>query len=300
MRRASSDVRQPLLPLTAKQGRVIELAAEIAETAADNPFFQHAILCQVGLPRDRQATRRFERTSGNASIVVQAGELWDGQGWVEQPLPFGTKPRLALVRLATDAVRTRSRQIDIGRSTHDFMRMLGIDPNGRNYSSFRQQIAALAACSITLGFGDTTVQTRPVEKFSAWRAADSRPGTPSDLEPGVVELSSSFFESLCSHAVPLDPRAIAALQNSSLQLDLYTWLAHRLYRITRLTGERVSWKALQEQFGQEFSNPWNFKRKALEALKVVRAVYPEARLEEVSGALILLPSPPPVRRVLAI
>ncbi|NPD70125.1 replication protein RepA (plasmid) [Lichenicola cladoniae] len=284
--------------LTVQRRKVINAAGEIATTRPELVAFQHAILCQVGLPRARVAERTFERTSGSASILVEAGKLWDARSatWIEEALPYGSKPRLALVHIISEAVRTRSRSVDVGRSLYDFMKTLGIDTNGRSYASFRQQLSALSACRITLGFGAETIDSKPIERFRAWTdeggEADGR------LSPGAVVLSPTFYESLIDHAVPLDPRAIVALQKSPLALDLYTWLSHRLHRVSRVTGERVSWQALQQQFGQEYDRGRDFRRRMMESLRDVQAVYPTARVEEVAGALVLLPSPPPVRKTL--
>jgi len=102
---------------------------------------------------------------------------------------------------------------------------------------------------------------------------------------------------LTEFAVPLDARALAALKHSALALDVYTWLAHRLLRVKRVTGERVTWKNLRDQFGQEYADPKNFKRKMVATLRSVLAVYPDARIEPVLGGLILLPSRPPVPKI---
>ena len=113
----------------------------------------------------------------------------------------------------------------------------------------------------------------------------------------MIELTPKFFASLTEFAVPLDARALSALKHSALALDVYTWLAHRLLRVKGLTGERVTWKNLRDQFGQEYSDPKNFKRKMVSTLRSVLAVYPDARIEQVVGGLILLPSQPPVPKI---
>ena len=43
-----------------------------------DPQFLHAVLCQLGLPRNPTLQRTFERRSGRASLRLQAGELFDG------------------------------------------------------------------------------------------------------------------------------------------------------------------------------------------------------------------------------
>ena len=43
--------------------------------------------------------------------------------------------------------------------------------------------------------------------------------------PGVMELSTDFFNTLQNHAVPLDHTALAALKHSALALDLVSPVA---------------------------------------------------------------------------
>jgi hypothetical protein len=280
-------------PLSRETARIIRFASEIAETPPERPDFLHTVLCQVGLPRRATEGLRFERRNGMASLLVEAGSLYSNQTWMQQPLPYGPKPRLALVHISTEAVRTKSPVVEIGRSLHDFMRRIGIGTNGRDYRTFRQQMRALSACRMTLGYGNTTIDAKPIERFSTWRAPDGS----DDLETGIIQLTTKFYESLIDAAVPLDPRALAALQGSSLALDIYTWLSHRLHRVARVSGERITWANLSSQFGQEYHDTRDFKRTFQRSLQSVRAVYPDARMDEVRGGYILLPSKPPVPKI---
>lgn len=111
---------------------------------------------------------------------------------------------------------------------------------------------------------------------------------------GVIEFSRVFFETLAEHAVPLDYRALCALKDSALALDVYTWLAHRLRRVKGTQGALPSWQNLRDQFGQEYANPKDFKKEFRRALHQVCVVYPDARIGEVIGGLILYPSLPPL------
>ncbi len=192
---------------------------------------------------------------------------------------------------SSEAVRTRRPTVELGSSVRDFLIRLGIDTGGREYASFNRQMRALAACRMTLGFGASTIDAKPFKQFTAWTDAKS-------LTPGTIELSPEFYASLAEAAVPLDARALGALQNSALALDVYCWLAHRLHRVKRITGERLSWKNLREQFGQEYADPKNFKREMEKALRTVWAVYQEARIEQVEGGVLLMPSPPPVPKAM--
>ena len=277
--------------LPATTARIIRLSSEIAERPSDRPDFLHAGLCQVGLPRSQVKALTFERTSGKASLLLEAGKLWDGAEWVQQPLPYGTRPRLALVHVSTEAIRTRNPCVEVGRSAREFLIRLGIDTGGREYRSFSAQMRALAACHMSLGYGQDTLSAKPIKRFSTWL---SHSETAPSLMPGVIELTPEFFESLTQFAVPLDPRALGALKHSALALDIYAWLAHRLHRVKPPSGTFLSWENLRQQFGQEYGEIKDFKREMNKTMRLVHAVYPDARIEKVNGGLKLLPSPSPV------
>jgi hypothetical protein len=254
----------------------------------------------VSLPRKSTDARHFERNSGKVHIRIEAGSQFDGMKWVEQPMPYGARPRLVLVHLCTEAVRTGQAEIDVGRSVREFLQRLGgIESTGGSkgtYTMFRKQMQALAACTLRMSYpvGDriANLQAPPIEEFQAWIKTDNEGQTV--LWPGVMKLSPRFFDSLREHAVPLDGRALAALKHSALALDLYAWLGHRLCRVRKSDGIRVSWASLKDQFGEEYRNPKDFKKEVRSTLRQVLAVYPSARLDEVPGGLALYPSPPPI------
>jgi hypothetical protein len=284
---------------------VIELAKDATRgVKAGKPDYLPAVLCQVGLPRSPTEGRTFERTSGNVSLQVEAGKTWDGKSWRQMPLPYGVRPRLALVHIATQAIRTRSRTVDVGSSVHAFLTELGMAVSGKAYHQMRDQMTALAACTLRLGRTErrivggeerdfaVTLDAKPFRQFEAWL---DNTGSQPTLWPTEIELTQEFYDSLIETAVPLEHRAIAKLTHSALALDLYTWLAHRLCRVRR-GGSRISWAALQEQFGGEYADRKDFKREAKLRLRDVMAVYPDAKVEEVEGGLLLHASPPPIPR----
>lgn len=282
---------------TKKEDKLIDVGAVIAHEppAPDEMAFTHSVLCQVGLPRSKVDGREFLRQSGAAWLNIQAGMLDEGNGPVLQPIPYGPLPRIALAWVSTFAVRHKTREIHIGDSAADFLRLVGMDDQGARYKNLRKQMHALAACRLQLGLKGRTFNGNPVEQFDAWL---SNGGThQKTLWPGVMHLSDGYFHQLLEHGVPLDNRALHALKGSSLALDVYTWLAHRLHRIE---GRPVilHWKSLREQFAQEYQgkDPDNdFKKKFLPALSAALAVYPQAKVKKVTGGLLLQPSPPPIR-----
>src|SRR3546814_18460591 len=58
-------------------------------------------------------------------------------------------------------------------------------------------------------------------------------------------LSEDFFGNLMEHSVPMNERAFVALMRSPTQMDLYTWLAYRLPRLTENEEVLLRWEDLQ-------------------------------------------------------
>lgn len=292
----------PALPsLTRTQARLLIANQLITQDPPDRTDFLHTCLCQVGMPRRKTDARTFERHSGHVSVLLEAGKLWNGREWFEVPLPHGTIPRLVMVHVSSEAIRTQNRKVEIGDSMRQFLTTLGIPTSGGvrgGYTLFKRQMEALAACRLTLGMSFegrvVTKDAKPIQRFEAWLQPSRGDDLQRSLWPGELELSQDFFETLKHHAVPLDYRALAALKHSALALDIYTWLAHRLCRVKDHRGTRLSWENMKDQFGQEYGNSKDFKKEFRHALHQVLPVYPEARLAEIIGGLILYPSKPPL------
>ena len=277
--------------------RISEAAVSLAEPLTAEPEFMHAVLCQVGLPRSEVKSREFTRTTGGASMLIEAGKWFDGFRYHDMPLPYGTRPRLVLFHICSEAIRRKSAEVEVERSASAFLERLGISKGGESMAAFKRQMLALAACRMQIGYRTESkvvnVKCDPISRFDAWMQHDNGQ---LGLWPGSITLSTDFYETLREHAVPLDPRAIAALQNSALALDTYTWLAHRLCRVKQNRGLTLYWKSLKDQFGQEYRSDKDFKREFAGALRKAHTVYPDAKIEIVRGGLRLFPSPPPIKR----
>lgn len=293
----------------ARKGKLQRLTTAIteircAEPEGDDIAFLLPTLCHVAMPRSRQTKRVFERHSGSASLRLEAGALWDGERWIDQPLPYGTKPRLLLLHIVRSYLRTQDRSdrmIDLGKSAKDFLEnTLGINASGgRNggLTGFREQMNAFAACHMLLGYGspDGSAKTQRaapiVEEFEAWPSPAGGSGQ-KHLWPRGLQISEKFAASIAESSVPLDMRAIRALQNSALSLDQYSWLAHRLWRLKR--PQNLYWANLRQQFGEEISDPKNFRRNFVSSMQSVLDVYPQAKVSIIQGGIQLKPSQPPV------
>lgn len=286
--------------------RIADTAVEIMGTPdAKELAFLHTVLAQCSLPyREPEAgARDYIRENGRSSLIVTAGHMLDPKTGKPklQGIPYGAKPRLLMIHLCTEAVRTKSQHITIADSMSAFMKDLGLSISGGKHGSigrFKEQLNRLAASrmQMILRMGDYASIMNPapiIQQFDVWFPGDPRQKI---LWPSEVVLSNEFFETLKAHALPLDTRSIRALQHSARAIDIYTWLAHRLPRVKKQSGERVSWAALQGQFGPDISDIKNFKRHIIAALKQAMAVYPAAKVEQVTGGLMLKKSAPPIQK----
>ncbi|WP_134812488.1 replication protein RepA [Xanthomonas axonopodis] len=251
----------------------------------------HAVFSHVGLPRKRVEGAVFKRTSGDAWLIAQSGYVDLGDGPVLQAIPYGSLSRLVLAHMTSYALRKKTREIPIGRSANNFLEHLGMDRDGHRYRALRTQIHALAACRLQLGYKGHTFNGQPVGQFHTWHAHENPQRS---TWPGVVVLTTDYYDSLQTLRVPIDMRDYLALKGSALAMDIYTWLTHRLYRIESNRPYMLPWPAIKAQFGQEYKDSSNFKKEFREALAKVMERYQKAKVQLVAGGLLLKKSPPPV------
>jgi hypothetical protein len=299
---AKAQARRAELDAMPREQRRRSIVREVFENSPPTPAdvrHIHSVLAVCGLPYERQPldVRRYERRQGKMSLVLTAGELMTPNGeWQPQPLPFGPKARLILMHLCSEAVRQKSPKIEIADTFTAFVRELGFDdaggPRGA-LTAFKYQLNALAGCSIALGTWDgTTAKMKrfsPIDEFQVWLSdnPDQR-----SLWPSTLTFSSTMYDSLTRHALPVNVRAVRAFAGSARKLDLYFWLGYRLHNIERPL--HISWAALAEQFGNGFSRQRDFQRQLAEELGHLSEIFPKLPVKLSEQGLTIQPAGPDV------
>ena len=121
-----------------------------SEADADLGFMARTMaLCS--LPRTNPGNRKeYKRVNGPYTLYMQSG--------LGNKLPFGNLPRLLLAWVSTEAVRTKSRELVLGRSLAEFIRTLGIYHNsggrGGVQTRLRNQMDRLFSASVQLIYED--------------------------------------------------------------------------------------------------------------------------------------------------
>jgi hypothetical protein len=274
-----------------------------------SPSFLHSALCAMSLPVRKPADDKASiiRQDGQYTLAITPRPVLqriDGQQRMAiLGVPYGSLPRLVLIHIMTEAVRTRSRHIVLGTSFTDWMRRMGFrsisyGPRG-SATLIREQLDRLLACEwmirwdSELAEGNRAFAVKEVKLTNDYAGRDDKRGAFSR----EIILTEGFFDHLRDHAVPLDENAIRQLRDSATALDLYTWLAYRLPRISKARPSLLSWSQLAVHFGNDGNNIRKFRQTIRDAWeRHVSAVYPEARAEFDTTAIRLFASPAPLQR----
>lgn len=268
----------------------VETAFAVMSDDEQRIGIMHAGFSMTALPHKEIAEPVWTRRGGPIKLRIDSGTDEDG---LPVGIPFGSIARMILLYLQTEAVKTRSREVELGRSMNQWLSSMNIDGGGRQYRLVREQSRRLSLCRLT--FYRTTDETTRITNSSFVRDAifPSRGSDQTTLWREVVRLDEGFYESLIAHPMPVLESAIKQIGSRSMAIDVYIWLAYRLHHLEKPMP--VPWRALYEQFGGGYSQFRQFKAKFKEPMALALAAYPEARVSVDDNGLTLHPSAPPVQ-----
>lgn len=275
--------------------QALEAAAAVMADEDARLGITHAGFAMTSLPHKRIADAYWRRSGGHTTLLVESGRTAKGDFI---GVPYGTFARLILLYLQTEAIRTNSPEIELGRSMHAWVGRLSVAVGGKTYSLIAEQARRISACRLTFLSERGGAEQRTNGAFV--QTAISLAGIIDDeRQPALwqdkVRLDEGFWRSLREHPVPVREEAIKAIGARSLSIDIYVWLAYRLHALTKPTP--VTWTAIHGQFGAGFKHMRQLKPKFIDALNIALAVYPEARVDASLEGLVLHPSPPAVARL---
>lgn len=265
--------------------RILDVAAAFLGEEQLDAAYTHPGICLTVLPhRATKADEIWSRANAHASLEVHP--LRDEHGNY-LGVPYGPKARLILLFLQTEALKTRSRFVELGRSMRQWLLSMGVRDCGTNYRVVAEQAERIEHCILRFRYHGREGENRWQD--SIVRGAFRPFAEDSDR---VVELSEGFYDALTRHPVPICEQAIRLLADTCMPLDIYLWLAYRLHGLDN--PKLVSWEALHLQFGAGTRQLKHFKPRLVRDLELALAVYPDARVELADNGLRLWPSPPPI------
>ena len=259
--------------------------------------FMARLLALCSLPRTNPGNRKeYIRRNGPYTLVMTSG--------FNNKLPFGNLPRLLLAWASTEAVRTKSRELVLGRSLSKFMRTLGINSTSGGVrgeqTRLRNQMKRLFGCTVSLLYqdehGEAAVNSVMARRTEFWWN-ERKPDQPS-LWESKIELGEDLFYEIISHPVPIDMNTLKAMKRSPLGLDLYLWLVYRTFPLRAPLW--LTWRQVYRQFGvnpdkaSDKRTVLDFRRKVLRELKKIKMAWPDLNYTTAPGLLILHPSTPAI------
>lgn len=268
----------------------LAIEAESAQDAGALGFMARAMV-QATLPHKKVEGTYFERTNGAFTLTLLSPP--------KIGLPYGTVPRLLLAWLTTEAVKTQSRELELGDSLSGFMRELDMLPTGGRWGSItrlKDQTARLFASTVSATYTDAEKRAemgyRLADRSVLWW--DAKRPEQAALWRSSVTLTESFYREIIEHPIPVDMRAIKALKKSPLALDIYAWLTYRASYAKK--PSTIPWAALAGQFGSDYARLRDFKTAFLAELRKVATVYAGAQFEIIDAGLVIKPSLPHITR----
>jgi hypothetical protein len=287
----------------ARQRCLVDVAAEALADDAQNLGITYSGFCLTGFPHKRLGNAEvWEKRGHTVTLLVEPGRLKTGPGPAALfGVPYGARARMILIYLQTQAIRTGSSNVRLGRSMRDWMGRMGIAVGGETARALRDQARRISACSIKFFWTSTDNDGRSSDGFE--RGSIIRSGLffreegnlQENLFDDTVTLDELFFHALKKHPVPLSENSVRQLKEKSMALDIYVWLAYRLHVLGQPMS--ISWASLHSQFGTGFKLLRQFRPHFLDALAAAAATYPDAKLDVGEGGITLYPSRPPVARL---
>jgi hypothetical protein len=280
-----------------EQRSLVDIAAQVLADDEGKIGITYTGFCLTSLPHKRLADDAiWTKTGHRVRLLVEPGRSLHRDGSVTPiGVPFGSRARMILLYLQTQAVRTNSREVELGRSMREWLGRMGMSWGGETGKTLREQAKRIAHCSLKFYWENEGADgwakggfVRSGLRFQI-REDDKRQA---DLWEDRVVLDEVFYDSLRQHPVPLRETALRELSTSSASLDLYIWLAYRLHTLQKPTP--VRWSALMHQFGGNYGRPSNFRPNFSKALAAAVVAYPDAKIERNDEGLILHPSRSPV------
>ena len=277
--------------LSLQEKKLYNAAVEIAQNDPNELGFVCRSMVSASMPHSKVKGLQYARKNNNFTLTIVGNEEAGG-------IPYGTYPRLILSWLIGEVVKTKSREILLGQSLSEFMQKLGLLVTGGRWgtiSRFKQQLKRLFSSHISFTYED--------KKAGKWIHANMNiaekaqifwdPNKPDqiDLFKSTVLTGESFYEEVLAAPIPVDIRAINALKDSSLALDIYFWLTYRLGYLK--FPMNLSFDKLQLQFGGGYKNTaqgrYEFKRKFIVQIKKVLTIYPTAKVDIKTEGLKISP-----------
>lgn len=266
-------------------------------------WYGHSILTSTLFPATPPAegTDFISKDNNTVEYILEAGIDSITR---KRSYPYGKYPRLLMAWMAkqiraagarrTDTVDPDTKTITIP-SMYQLSEELGIPRGGQSARRLQEQLRRLLYCHISIrqktGFAGRSdiYDSINVQMVKAVRFVNDRENQ--DFSGARFVLTDEVWDRLAMESAPFDTRATSYLLSgrSVLPYDVYVWLTGTMKNLRH--DLLLDWDWLHERFGDGIVERRTFKEAFRNALRKVRDVYPQARVETNRKGVLLHPSP---------
>src|SRR3954452_19937289 len=125
---------------------VVEAAYQVLSEDAEKIGFTYSGFALTSLPHKPQTENIWRREGHNLTLVLQAGADRTGK---LLGLPYGSYARFILLFMQSEAIKTSSREIELGRSMRVWLGSMGLSIGGTTYRLVNEQACRISGCTLT-------------------------------------------------------------------------------------------------------------------------------------------------------
>jgi Plasmid encoded RepA protein len=168
-----------------KQRLLVDIAAEVMADERQNIGISYTGFCLTSLPHKRLPDEEaWEKHGHRVTLLVEPGRLKTAKGEMRlYGVPYGARARMILLYLQTQAVRTNSPQVALGRSMRNWMERMGLAVGGETARSRREQSARISACSLKFFWEGDEDNARGFKRGLLWTLVCSSPSATAPKAP---------------------------------------------------------------------------------------------------------------------
>src|ERR1700719_3623847 len=186
---------------------LVEAAYRVLSDDVEKIGFTYSGFALTSLPHKPHESDIWRREGHNLTMVLQSGVDAAGK---HIGVPYGSYARFILLFLQSEAIRTGSREIELGRSMRIWLGSMGLSIGGKTYRQVNDQARRISGCTLTF-YADrkgTEVMRRGGFVDGAINMADTMIDDQPSLWQERVLLNEEFFRALRDHPVPLSESAL--------------------------------------------------------------------------------------------